>query len=459
MMQSQTRDDLGARFPALVEHFVATIPYLKEISCYQYRWRLLAFLRYLKRISGKKESLLAIINEEIMAGYLKEMRRGYALETVLTRTRIITRFLSSLKKQGFLKENPLVGLQKEYPQKGLKGIVLALTGLSPQKSLESLRAPQRFASPLGPWMQKFLSLQRSQGRVYRTEEKILSRFDRFLRTYTEPPQKLSEVIFKDWFSLFVPSQTEHRYKNFMVVRHFCLYLRRIDPTAYVPDSVLSPSPPPTFLPHIYSHSEIAALLREAKKLRPSKYSPLRGEMFYLFIVLLYTTGMRLSEVLKLKLSDIDWEEASLCIRETKFFKSRLVPLSPSTTRELKAYLKLCQKSGLSTHPDSLIFQNALHQGPYSKSTIEEPFREILRYLGLKPARGYRGPRLHDLRHTFAVHRLEEWYRGGEDVSSKLGILSTYLGHVSIASTQRYLTMTTEILDQASQRFRGYFTTI
>ena len=84
---------------------------------------------------------------------------------------------------------------------------------------------------------------------------------------------------------------------------------------------------------------------------------------------------------------------------------------------------------------------------------------MLRYLGLKPARGYRGPRLHDLRHTFAVHRLEEWYRGGEDVTSKLGVLSTYLGHVSIASTQRYLTMTTEILDQASQRFRGYFTTI
>jgi len=263
MMEKQAKDDLGARFPALVERFVATIPYLKKRSCYHYRWRLLAFLRYLKRISGKKESLLAIINEEIMAGYLKEMRRGYALETVLTRTGIITRFLSSLKKQGFLKENPLVGLQEKYPQKGLKGIVLALTGPSPQKSLEFLRAPQRFTSPLGPWMQKFLSLQRSQGRVYRTEERILSRFDRFLRTYTEPPQKLSEVILKDWFSLFAPSQAEHRYKNFMVVRHFCLYLRRIDPTAYVPDSFLSPSPPPTFLPHIYSHSEIAALLREA----------------------------------------------------------------------------------------------------------------------------------------------------------------------------------------------------
>ena len=459
MMQKKTRDDLEARFPALIEDFLETSPHLQQMSLSHYRWRLLAFLRYLKRVSGKKESLLVPLNQETIAGYLKELRRGYALETVLTRTRIITRFLSFLQRNGFLKENPLAGLQKEYPRKGLKGVVLALTGSSPQKSLESLRAHQRFTSPLGPLMQKFLSLQRSQGKAYQTEERTLSHFDRFLRTYAEPPQKLSEAILKGWLAYFAHSRPAHRYKNFMVVRRFCLYLRRFDPEAYVPDSFLSPSPSSAFLPHIYSHSEIVALLREAKKLRPSTYSPLRGEMFYLFIVLLYTTGMRLSEVLNLKLSDIDWEDEALCIRETKFFKSRLVPLSPSTMRELKAYLKLCQRSGLSTHPDSFIFQNALYQKPYSKSAIEEPFREILRHLGLKPVRGYRGPRLHDLRHSFAVHRLEEWYREGEDVQSKLGLLSTYLGHVSIASTQRYLTMTTEILDQASQRFRDYFTSI
>ena len=229
---------------------------------------------------------------------------------------------------------------------------------------------------------------------------------------------------------------QHRYKNFIVVRRFCLYFRRFDPKAYVPDSFLSPSPPSPSLPHIYSRSEIAALLKEVKRLKPSTYSPRRGEMFYLLIVLLYTTGMRVSEVLSLRSGDIDWKRKALSIRKTKFFKSRLVPLSSSTMRQLEEYLQLRQGSGLPTHSESLIFQNLHRKGPYSKPAIQGPFREMLRHLGLKPTRGYSGPRLHDLRHSFAVHSLDEWYRRGKDVQSKLGLLSTYLGHLNIASTQR-----------------------
>jgi len=319
----------------------------------------------------------------------------------------ITRFLSFLKKSGYLNENPLAQLKKEYPREGLKGIVLALTSPSAQKDLQSLKASRRFASPLGLSMQKFLALHRSQGSAYRAEGYILSRFDCFLRSYLNSPPQLSDSILRKWLSLFSRSQPGYRYKNFIVIRHFCLYLRRFDPKAYVPDLFLSPSSPSPSLPHIYSRGEIVALLKEAKRLKPSTYSPRRGEMFYLLIVLLYTTGMRVSEVLSLRLGDIDWKRKALSIRKTKFFKSRLVPLSSSTMRQMEEYLQLRQGSGLPTHPESLIFQNLHRKGPYSKPPIQGPFREMLRHLGLKPTRGYSGPRLHDLRHSFAVHRLEE----------------------------------------------------
>lgn len=315
----------------------------------------------------------------------------------------------------------------------------------------------QFTSFLGSYMQKFIALGRSQGKIYQQEERILCRFDRFLGSYLEPPLRLSDSIIEQWLALFSKSQPEYRYKNFTVIRRFCLYLRRFDTNVYVPDSSLSPPSPSQSFPHIYSLTEILALLKAARQLKASVQSPLRPQIFYLLILLLYTTGMRISEVLKLRLGDINRKNQELCIRETKFQKSRLVPLSSSMMKELEDYLRIRQRSGVSIKLESPLFQNPCRQGTYSMSAIDVTFRRMLRTLGLKPSRGYSGPRIHDLRHTMAVHRLEDWYRRGEDIQSKLRLLSTYLGHVDIASTQRYLTMTSELLQQASKRFNQYFT--
>lgn len=179
-------------------------------------------------------------------------------------------------------------------------------------------------------------------------------------------------------------------------------------------------------------------------------------MFYFLILLPYTTGIRISEALRLRDSDIDWKNKVLYIRETKFFKSRLVPLSNSMMKQLEDYIQLCLRSHIITNSQSFVFQNPYRQGSYSHKIIQETFRNLLVRLGLKPPHGRDGPRIHDLRHTFAVHRLEEWYRKGKNVQSKLGLLSTYMGHVSIASTQQYLTMTPELLQEVSQRFNRYF---
>lgn len=318
---------------------------------------------------------------------------------------------------------------------------------------------KQFTSPLGHYMQKFISLGQSQGKIYQQEERILCRFDRFLRSYLDPPRQLSDSIIRQWLALFSKSKPEYLYKNFTVIRRFCLHLRRFDPNVYVPDSSLSPPSPPQTIPYIYSRTEILSLLKSARQLKASVRSPLRPRIFYLLLLLLYTTGMRISEALKLRFGDIDRKNRVLYIRETKFQKSRLLPLSPSMMKELEDYLRVRQRTEAPIRLECPLFQNPCRQGPYSMSIIDVTFRHMLRTLGLKPNRGYIGPCIHSLRHTFAVHRLEDWYRRGEDVQSKLRLLSTYLGHVDIASTQRYLTMTSELLQQASKRFNQYFISI
>lgn len=454
MMQSKIRTDLVIQLVPWIDQFVNRIPYLEKESRRDYRKTLLSFITYMERNLARKSSP-TMIKQETIAGWLKEMTARCCLQTVVSRVGTITRFLSFLEKNGVLQENPLARLQKQYPKRGFRGIVLALVGSSPQKSLQALKLPSRFSSPLGLHMQKFIALGRSQGKIYRAEEYILCSFDRFLGSYSDPPRQLSDSILRQWLNLFSRHRPGTLYQNFAVIRQFCLYLRRFDPNAYVPGPSLTPSLPPPFLPHIYSRTELVAILKAARQLKPSTWAPLRPQILYLLILLLYTTGIRLGEVLKLQLGDIDWENQSLYIRETKFFKSRSVPLSPSMMKELGDYLQLRQQSGAPTNPESPLFWNPHRQGPHSRAVIQKPFRRMLQRLGLKPTRGRSGPRLHDMRHSFAVHRLEDWYRRGVDVQSRLGLLSTYLGHGRVASTQRYLTMTTELLQQASQRFNQY----
>lgn len=439
-----------------MKQFIQSIPHLESNSRKAYLRILLSFDHYLGKLPGK-ENRFTMISEALLLNWLKEMNGRHCLHTVAFWAGTVDRFLSFLKEEGRIEENPLAQLLKRYPSKGWKGIIQALWGASPEDSLKSLKLTPRFISPLGPSMVRYIALHRSQGKAYVSETSILERFDRFLLSYSDPPPtELSTPIFTRWLELFAKSKPKHRYKNFMVIRGFCLYLRRLHPEAYLPEPLLTPTSKGTFLPYIFSLSEIHALLKAAHQLKTSAYSPLRPQTFYIVILLLYTTGIRLGEALRLRLQDIDHKDQSLYIHQTKFYKTRLVPLSQSMMKELEGYLKLRKYSGAPMQPESFVFQNPHQKGHYSNSAIEIPFRQILKRLGLKPTPGHHGPRIHDLRHSFSVHRLEQWYQKGYEVQSRLAVLSTYLGHRGVASTQRYLTMTTELLQQASQRFDQHF---
>jgi len=170
------------------------------------------------------------------------------------------------------------------------------------------------------------------------------------------------------------------------------------------------------------------------------------------IVLLYTTGLRRGELLRLTLGDYDPHEHTLLVRESKFHKSRLVPISADAAREMAVYIETHRTQHLPLSAETPLLWN-LYQGgkPYTGGGFGQRVRALLRDAGIHTAAG-RLPRVHDFRHTFAVHALLRWYRAGVDVQVKLPSLATYMGHVSIASTQYYLQFIEPLATEASERF-------
>jgi integrase/recombinase XerD len=211
--------------------------------------------------------------------------------------------------------------------------------------------------------------------------------------------------------------------------------------------------PPHFVPHIFSREELQRLL-DATTCCENPLCKLQPYTCRMLILLLYAVGLRISEALSLRLTNVDLTAGVLTIRESKFYKTRLVPMIPALTGTVGEYVAQRAKE----HPtqlDGALFLTRTGS-PVARHTAENLFSRLRVRAGVvRPDGGRYQPRLHDLRHAFAVHRLVAWYRQGADVQRLLPQLATYLGHVHIAATQRYLTLTPELLHEASQRFERY----
>ena len=198
------------------------------------------------------------------------------------------------------------------------------------------------------------------------------------------------------------------------------------------------------------------LLQAAAELPTSARYVLRPQVFRLALVLLFTSGLRRGELLRLTLADYDQREQMLLIRETKFHKSRYLPLSADANMEIMAYLAARRKLGLPMLADSfLLWSGRSNERAFSASALQNGIRDLCRCAGVRKADG-RLPRVHDARHSFAARALLRWYRLGVDVQAKLPMLSTYMGHVSIASTEYYLPFIPELAAEASNRFRSRY---
>lgn len=224
----------------------------------------------------------------------------------------------------------------------------------------------------------------------------------------------------------------------VVVRQLARFLVRHGFEAHVPGVTVSVRRS-DFVPYIFTGDEVRRLFRAVDGIRLDGHAPLRPRVMAEVFRVLYGCGLRLSEALHLTGADADLGAGLLVVRAGKFRKDRLVPLAPGLAARLREYAKLNQVSS-----PAIIFFPAPHGGPYSRATLGKLFRELLWRAGIPyRGRGY-GPRIHDLRHSFAVHRLARWYREGADLGAKLPVLAAYMGHGSLLGTQTYLRLTADI---------------
>jgi len=306
-----------------------------------------------------------------------------------------------------------------------------------------------FQSVLGPAIQAVLALRQSLGYQDRSLRSLLALFDRYLVMQGRTDPWLTRDVVEAWVSANPGLKGVSRRHRYSALRVLGRFIADQYPQTYLPGP--TPRLASGFRPHIYTPAEIHALLREAARLTP--IGSLRPRTFVTLIGLLYCTGLRVSEALALRLADADLDDGLLIIRHAKFHKSRAVPVPPDVRHALAAYAEARCQYHRRTDPDAPFFSNEWHR-PCSYPVVIATFLALARRAGLRGAPGQRGPRLHDIRHTFAVHRLLDWYRDGGDVQARLPLLATYLGHVCLVSTQVYLDITAELLHEAARRFHA-----
>ena len=322
-------------------------------------------------------------------------------------------------------------------------------------ALEKLRPVQRFGSFLGQLMQQHIGQMRALGYRYETCEGELLRFDRFLQGHPEligrPLSQLVQVWAQERPGL------NHQRETQAVGRVVSKAMYRLDPTVPIlpaaTDAVRRVRREHR-RPYLYSDDEIQRLFQAALSL-PSPKATLRPLSLYTMLVLAYCAGLRRSEIARLTLADVQLQDSTIDIRETKFFKHRRLPLAPGVIAALKRYLLEREKAGAPTRPDSGLFWQQQTGKPYTHGRVGDLLCRVLRRAGLKPPRGRVGPRSHDLRHSMVGHRMREWYREGINPQSKLAYLSTFLGHKDLQSTLAYVHITPELLQMASDRFRKH----
>jgi integrase len=300
----------------------------------------------------------------------------------------------------------------------------------------------------------YLSIREALGFQMRAERTLLRDFVNFVESHgIGIPIRASLAV--EWACAFSarrgPGGAAQRLS---MARGFLTYLRATIPETEVPDRALVASfrrPKP----YLFTPDQIRTLIQDAKKARPQ--SALRPHTLSTLIGLLASTGVRVGEALRLMVTDVWLESEPPCLhlRETKFYKSRFVPLHPSTADHLRHYAAL--RTALRYHSLSDVFFISEHGGPLHHGALWRWFTERCRALGMGPTDAGRRPSLSALRHSFAVERMRLWYHEGVDVQARLPHLSVYMGHVRPQESYWYLSATPELLTLAAERFRFYAT--
>jgi site-specific recombinase XerD len=317
-----------------------------------------------------------------------------------------------------------------------------------------------FRSFLTEQMQQFIAHKRALGRRYDVEEKAVWLLDRYL---VEHGVKQLNELTPELINAFLASRPRHRPRSY---NHLLGTVRRLFNWLVIQD-ILPCSPAQAVtprrttgerLPFIFDQSTARRLLELATRLPDNARAPMRGHTYRVIFAILYGLGLRVSEVCRLRLDDVDLDRRLLVIRQTKFYKSRLVPFGPRMAMLLEEY-RQARLARAGTSATSLagapFFFPFTADRTIHPCTVSQTFHALIPHLRVQVAAGCSPPRLHDLRHSFAVGTLLRWYRGGEDAGTRLFKLATFLGHVDPDSTAVYLKITGALLEQANRRFESF----
>ena len=295
---------------------------------------------------------------------------------------------------------------------------------------------------------KYIEHNRHLGKRFKTEQAILSAFGRALGDV--PLSRIRPAMIACFLdSNGVNDATVSRKRRVLAGFFRFAVSRRLLRSSPIPRSARSS--PSSFTPYIYSQAELKRLFA-AVPAATGPCSDIDAATLRMLFLLLYGAGLRRGEALRLALDDVDVRQALIHVRGTKFFKTRIVPIGASLNAALQMFIAQHRQH---TPGNGALFCKR-DGAPLTGSAVGAAFRRLREIAGVAREGGARHqPRLHDLRHSAAVHRVTSWYRSGADLNDLLPKLATYLGHKDLSGTQRYLTMTEELLAEASRRFEVF----
>ena len=300
---------------------------------------------------------------------------------------------------------------------------------------------------------EFLRFKRAMGISYWRGEIILNGFMRFIaaRWGNRGMVALDEAV-RRWSSRIAGRKAVTVGLEFGVVRQLCLYRHRRDPTSYVPEHAMAPVKESIFLPYIFTHDKVRRMLSAAARYDGRAIS---GPMLYALILVLYCTGLRLGEAVRLRMHDVDLMRGTLMIHHSKG-RTRIVTFREDLANQLRRYLAAREHqigAGACNEPQALFLQR--DATPLTLRSASDAIRRLLRQLEMKPQSGRIGPRPYEFRHAFAVHRLTAWAVAGVDIHARIAHLSAYLGHQNVLGTEVYLKATPQLMELASGRFEEH----
>jgi integrase/recombinase XerD len=313
-----------------------------------------------------------------------------------------------------------------------------------------------FISPLASALDRFLDGKRAAGYRYRDEARALGVLDRFLAGRLSPD---APVVTMEIVRAFVARRGEEsettRQHRLSLIRAFCRFLALEQPRTALPGPRFLGIHRRTFVARVLTLAEGRRFLEGCERLTSRHGSPLRGAVLGSALIVLYLAGLRAGEALRLTVADVDLAAGVLRVRDTKFGKSRLVPIAADVVARLQRCHRMVAARLGERGPDAPFFP-APSRRVYSISALRDAFHQVIADAGVPHRVGGRSLRLHDLRHSFAVLRLTLWYRQHVNLQALLPALASYMGHVGLASTQRYLQLTEDVLDEITRRHTARF---